>query len=139
MLVHWQFCILEHESHKGVLTMDTRKILIVVVGIFMLSTTNVFAGPMEGVPCKGDFNYDGSVASDDVATFIAHTGRNTFNDPCPSDGPAPWRAACPSFRLPGPESARDPVCSSTPRPCRRHDTAPSKTAARYNPDAPSRS
>ena len=39
--------------------------------------------------CKGDFNYDGSVASDDVAAFLEHTGRNTYNNPCPPDGPAP--------------------------------------------------
>jgi hypothetical protein len=39
--------------------------------------------------CKGDFNYNGSVAAEDVAEFLNHFGRNPFFNPCPPDGPAP--------------------------------------------------
>jgi len=39
--------------------------------------------------CQGDFNYNGSVAAEDVTTFLEHFGRSQFNNPCPPDGPAP--------------------------------------------------
>ena len=39
--------------------------------------------------CEGDFNHNGSVASEDVTVFLEHFGRSPFNNPCPSDGPAP--------------------------------------------------
>jgi hypothetical protein len=39
--------------------------------------------------CKGDFNYNGSVAAEDVSTFLEHFGRSQFNNPCPPDGPTP--------------------------------------------------
>jgi hypothetical protein len=39
--------------------------------------------------CKGDFNYNGSVAAEDVELFLEDFGRNEFNNPCPSDGPTP--------------------------------------------------
>ena len=39
--------------------------------------------------CKGDFNYNGSVAAEDVTIFLEHFGRNPFNNPCPPDGPTP--------------------------------------------------
>ena len=39
--------------------------------------------------CKGDFAYDADVDADDVSTFLVNYGRSPFNNPCPSDGPAP--------------------------------------------------
>jgi len=39
--------------------------------------------------CQGDFNYNGSVAAEDVTTFLESFGRNPFNNPCPPDGPSP--------------------------------------------------
>jgi hypothetical protein len=39
--------------------------------------------------CKGNFDYDGDVDGTDAALFKEHFGRSAFNDPCPSDGPAP--------------------------------------------------
>ena len=39
--------------------------------------------------CKGDFNYNRSVAAEDVELFLEHFGRNEFNNPCPPDGPTP--------------------------------------------------
>jgi len=39
--------------------------------------------------CKGDFNYNGNVAAEDVTVFLQHFGRSIFNNPCPPDGPAP--------------------------------------------------
>ena len=59
--------------------------LIVVGVLFMLSISSILA---QGF-CKGDFNYNGSVAAEDVETFLEHFGRNPFNNPCPPDGPTP--------------------------------------------------
>jgi len=39
--------------------------------------------------CEGDFNYNGSVAGEDVSVFLEDFGRSPFNNPCPSDGPTP--------------------------------------------------
>jgi len=39
--------------------------------------------------CKGDFNYNGSVAAEDVTVFLEHFGRSIYSNPCPPDGPAP--------------------------------------------------
>jgi hypothetical protein len=39
--------------------------------------------------CKGDFNFNGSVAAEDVDIFLDHFGRSPFNIPCPPDGPSP--------------------------------------------------
>ncbi len=59
--------------------------VMVVAGLFMLSASTVSAQDF----CKGDFNYNGSVAAEDVTEFLNHFGRNPFNNPCPPDGPAP--------------------------------------------------
>jgi hypothetical protein len=61
------------------------KRLIVIAMVVLLSSSIALAQNF----CKGDFNYDGAVAADDVATFLEHFGRSPFNDPCPPDGPAP--------------------------------------------------
>ena len=37
--------------------------------------------------CEGNFNCDGSLASDDVNAFVADTGRNTYNNPCTNGNP----------------------------------------------------
>jgi hypothetical protein len=61
------------------------KRLILIAMVVLLSTSIALAQNF----CKGDFNYDGAVAADDVATFLEHFGRSPFNDPCPPDGPSP--------------------------------------------------
>ena len=61
------------------------KRLIVIAMIVLLSSSVVLAQNF----CQGDFNYNGSVASEDVTEFLNHFGRNPFNNPCPSDGPSP--------------------------------------------------
>ncbi len=78
--------------------------LIVVAGVFMFSVSSVMAQTDLRKPiysyaeslesntqdfCKGDFNYNGSVAAEDVTEFLNHFGRNPFNEPCPPDGPTP--------------------------------------------------
>jgi hypothetical protein len=44
-------------------------------------------GVGDACECEGDLNCDGSVAADDVTTFLAHFGRNQFNEPCTFDNP----------------------------------------------------
>jgi hypothetical protein len=61
------------------------KQLIFIAMIVFLSTSITLAQDF----CKGDFNYNGNVAAEDVEIFLAHFGRSQFNNPCPSDGPAP--------------------------------------------------
>jgi len=61
------------------------KHLLSIAIIILLSSS--FASAQDF--CKGDFNYDKSVAADDVATFLEHFGRNPFTIPCPPDGPTP--------------------------------------------------
>ena len=39
--------------------------------------------------CKGNFNYDDNVDGSDAFIFKTHFGRGEYNNPCPSDGPAP--------------------------------------------------
>jgi hypothetical protein len=63
--------------------------LIVVAMLLMFSASSVIAGPLEGVPCNGDFNNDGNVDATDVTEFLVHFGRNQFNDPCPPTPEAP--------------------------------------------------
>ena len=63
------------------------------VTLFIADTgRNTYNDPCgNGNPCNGDFNCDGSVASDDVTKFIEDTGRNTYNNPCPiCDPEVPW-------------------------------------------------
>jgi hypothetical protein len=66
--------------------------LIVVAGLFMLSTPNVLAQE----PCESDFTCDGDVDADDVATFLEDFGRFEFNNPCPNcyDSPCPCTTDC---------------------------------------------
>ena len=59
--------------------------LVLVTCLMMLSATNVLAQDF----CQGDFNYNGSVAADDVTIFLENFGRSPFFNPCPPDGPAP--------------------------------------------------
>ena len=61
------------------------KRLLLITMIVLLSSSMVPAQDF----CKGDFNYNGSVAAEDVTIFLEHFGRNPFNNPCPPDGPAP--------------------------------------------------
>jgi hypothetical protein len=72
--------------------MNIRKILavslIVVVGVFMLSTANVLAGDREGLPCYGDFTNDGDVDATDMTAFLFHYGRGQYDDPCPFEPPS---------------------------------------------------
>jgi len=63
--------------------------LVLMVCLLMLLVPSVLAGPLAGVYCEGDFNYNGSVGAEDSTTYLEHFGRNQYNDPCPSDGPAP--------------------------------------------------
>ena len=72
-------------------------LLIVVAGLFMLSTPNVMAQ----LPCTADFNCDQNVDATDVSTFLQDFGRSiwcgasgagflctfscTNETPCPSD------------------------------------------------------
>jgi hypothetical protein len=44
-------------------------------------------GVGDACECEGDLNCDGNVAADDVDTFLAHFGRNQFNEPCTYDNP----------------------------------------------------
>ena len=60
------------------------KVLVIALGLFILSAVTVSAQDF----CNGDFNYNGSVAAEDVTEFLNHFGRSQFNNPCPSDGPA---------------------------------------------------
>jgi len=39
--------------------------------------------------CNGDHDYDGDCDATDVASFLVDFGRSPFNNPCPTDGPAP--------------------------------------------------
>jgi hypothetical protein len=59
--------------------------LISIVVILLLLSSITLAQDF----CKGDFNYNGSVAAEDVTEFLNHFGRNQFNNPCPPDGPTP--------------------------------------------------
>jgi len=61
------------------------KRLISLAVIILLSSSIAFAQDF----CKGDFDYDGDVDSDDVTEFINSFGRGQYNNPCPPDGPAP--------------------------------------------------
>ena len=61
------------------------KRLIVITMVVLLSAPTVLAQNF----CQGDFNYNGNVAAEDVELFLEHFGRSPFNNPCPSDGPAP--------------------------------------------------
>jgi len=61
------------------------KRLLVITMVVILSSSIARAQDL----CKGDFNYNGSVASEDVTIFLEHFGRNPFNNPCPPDGPTP--------------------------------------------------
>ncbi|MCW9078616.1 MAG: hypothetical protein OQK74_05525, partial [Gammaproteobacteria bacterium] len=63
--------------------------LVVVLGLVVLSAPNVLAGPLEGVPCNGNFDGDEDVDAEDVTEFLVHYGRNQYNDPCPPIPPAP--------------------------------------------------
>jgi len=53
--------------------------------IVLFPSSNIIAQDF----CKGDFNYDGNVDATDVLVFLQNFGRSRFNNPCPSDGPAP--------------------------------------------------
>jgi hypothetical protein len=59
--------------------------LILILGVFLLTAPRIKAQDF----CEGDFNYNGSVAAEDVEVFLEHFGRSPFNNPCPPDGPAP--------------------------------------------------
>ena len=59
--------------------------VIAVVSLFVLRAPTVSAQDF----CEGDFNYNGSVAAEDVTVFLNHFGRSKYNNPCPPDGPAP--------------------------------------------------
>ena len=59
--------------------------MVLLTCVMMLSATNVLAQDF----CQGDFNYNGSVAADDVTIFLENFGRSPFFNPCPPDGPAP--------------------------------------------------
>ena len=61
------------------------KRLILIAMVVLLSVPNVFAQNF----CRGEFNYNGNVAAEDVEVFLEHFGRSQFNNPCPSDGPVP--------------------------------------------------
>ena len=61
------------------------KRLISIAIVLLLSASTVFAQNF----CQGDFNYNGSVAAEDVEEFLNHFGRSPFNNPCPPDGPTP--------------------------------------------------
>jgi len=62
--------------------------LVLLACLIMLSTPNVLAGPLAGIPCNGDFNNDGNVDATDVSEFLIHFGRSIFNDPCPPPDPS---------------------------------------------------
>jgi hypothetical protein len=61
-----------------------KRLILIAMGV-LLSAPNVLAQNF----CQGDFNYNGNVAAEDVEIFLEHFGRSQFNNPCPSDGPAP--------------------------------------------------
>jgi hypothetical protein len=61
------------------------KRLILIAMVVLLSSSIALAQDF----CKGDFNYNGSVAAEDVELFLEHFGRSIFNNPCPPDGPSP--------------------------------------------------
>ena len=61
------------------------RLILVAVFTFLLSASNIKAQDF----CQGDFNYDGSVDAGDISTFLEDFGRNSLNNPCPADGPAP--------------------------------------------------
>ena len=60
-------------------------VLIVLAGVFMLSVPSVMAGPLEDVPCNGNFDGDDDVDSFDLTEFLIHFGRGFYVDPCPPD------------------------------------------------------
>ena len=62
--------------------------LIIVGGLLFLSAPNVLAGPLEGVPCNGDFANDGDVDGEDLTEFLVHFGRGKYTDPCPFEPPS---------------------------------------------------
>ena len=61
------------------------------IGVTLIVCQLVFSAPTVSAQsfCKGDFNYDGAVAADDVGVFLEYFGRSPFNNPCPPDGPSP--------------------------------------------------
>lgn len=59
--------------------------LVLLLCMLMLTASSALAGPLEGVFCEGDFNYDGNVDAGDVGVFITHFGRSQYYDPCPPD------------------------------------------------------
>jgi len=62
------------------------KLITLLVFLFLLSAPYVLAQNF----CQGDFNYNGSVAAEDVTVFLEHFGRNPYHpNPCPPDGPSP--------------------------------------------------
>jgi hypothetical protein len=69
--------------------MNRKKILLETCFIFTTLCV-LLASPVQAQNfCKGDFAYDADVDAEDVGTFLEHFGRSPFNNPCPSDGPAP--------------------------------------------------
>ena len=61
------------------------KRIILIAMVVLMSAPTVLAQDF----CKGDFNYNGNVAAEDVEIFLEHFGRSIFSNPCPPDGPAP--------------------------------------------------
>ena len=62
------------------------EVVIVMVSLFMLSTSTVLA---QIDYCEGNFDYDKDVDGGDAALFKSDFGRSQFSNPCPPDGPAP--------------------------------------------------
>jgi len=62
-----------------------KKALAIMICLLLLSAPRIIAQDF----CKDDFNYTGSVAAEDVETFLEHFERNKFSNLCPPDGPAP--------------------------------------------------
>jgi hypothetical protein len=62
-----------------------KRLIPIITLMFLLMPYHIFAQDF----CKGDHDYDGDCDSADVASFLQDFGRSQFNNPCPSDGPAP--------------------------------------------------
>jgi len=58
------------------------RVVIVVVGVFMLSVPTIMAQGETG-DCYGDFDCDTDVDATDVSAFLSSFGRSQFFNPCP--------------------------------------------------------
>ena len=65
-----------------------KALALLVAFLFLFYGSPVLAGPLAGIPCNGNFDYDQDVDANDLTEFLIHFGRESSLDPCPPSGPA---------------------------------------------------